>query len=129
MTIMTGEEDMNPMDTPGRLGKLRDALPAAGCDALIVTSLTNVRYLTGFTGSAGLLLVLPGDTVLVTDGRYGGQSVEQLKAAGVEARVEVAPAAAQRRAVTGLVDQAPIRRLGLEAAHISWARQQVWAGE
>ena len=32
---------------------------------------TNIRYLTGFTGSAGLLFVLPGEVVLVTDGRYG----------------------------------------------------------
>ena len=61
----------------------------AGCDALLVTNLTNIRYLTGFTGSAALLLVLPDDVVLVTDGRYRDQSAEQLAAAGVDARIEV----------------------------------------
>ena len=62
-----------PMDVAGRLGRLRDALAAgaadAGTDALLVGNLTNVRYLTGFTGSAALLLVTPSDTVFVTDGR------------------------------------------------------------
>ena len=54
----------------------------AGCDALLVTQLANVRYLTGFTGSAALLLVLPDALLFVTDGRYGEQSAEQLGAAG-----------------------------------------------
>ena len=40
-----------PLEVPGRLDRLRAALPDAGVDALIVTNLANVRYLTGFTGS------------------------------------------------------------------------------
>ena len=46
-----------PMDVAARAARLRAALDDAGCDALLVTNLTNVRYLTGFTGSAALLLV------------------------------------------------------------------------
>src|SRR5215471_3551106 len=46
-----------PMDVAGRADRLRAALADAGGDALLVTNLTNVRYLTGFTGSAALLLV------------------------------------------------------------------------
>ena len=56
----------------------------AGLDALLVTHLTNIRYLTGFTGSAALLLVTSDDALFVTDGRYGAQSADQLGAAGVE---------------------------------------------
>jgi Xaa-Pro aminopeptidase len=125
MTNLTTE--LVAMDTPSRMLRLREALAPAGCDALIVSSLTNIRYLTGFTGSAGLLLVLPAETVLVTDGRYGTQSVEQLAAAGVDARVEVAVAPAQKQAVIGEIQTAHPERLGLEAIHISWARQRGWA--
>ena len=51
---------------------------AAGCDALLVTDLTNIRWLTGFTGSAGRVLLRPGALTLLTDGRYAGQARRQL---------------------------------------------------
>ena len=85
---------MPAMDVVARLKRLRAGLGEAGCDALLISSLTNTRYLTGFTGSAGLLLVLPEETILVTDGRYQTQAEEQLAAR--DARVEIAPAARQR---------------------------------
>jgi Xaa-Pro aminopeptidase len=106
---------------------LRGALDEAGCDALLVTNLTNIRYLTGFSGSAALLLVLPGETVFVTDGRYETQSAEELSAASVDARVVIAAAANQRQVLPDLV--AGVGRLGLEADHISWARQRAFASE
>jgi Xaa-Pro aminopeptidase len=94
---------------------------------LVVTSLTNIRYLTGFTGSAGMLLVLPDGTVLVTDGRYETQAAEQVTTTGT--RVAVAPAAKQRELVSSLVASAGPPRLGLEAAHVSWARQRAFAAD
>ena len=58
---------------------------AEGLDALLVTHLPNVRYLTGFTGSAALLLVDARATTLVTDFRYAVQApAEAGNAAGVE---------------------------------------------
>jgi len=45
--------DLVAMEVSVRLGRLRPLLPEAGVDALLVTSTANVRYLTGFTGSAG----------------------------------------------------------------------------
>ena len=65
--------------------RLRAGVADAGCDALLVTNLTNVRYLTGFTGSAALLLVTPDDLVFVTDGRYRDQAAAQIEGAGVAA--------------------------------------------
>jgi Xaa-Pro aminopeptidase len=63
-----------------RRDRLRAAARAAGLDAVLVTRLVNVRYLTGFTGSNGALLV-PADAdrpeVLCTDGRYTVQAGEQ----------------------------------------------------
>jgi Xaa-Pro aminopeptidase len=49
-------------------------LPELGADAMLVTRLPNVRYLSGFTGSNGQLVVTPDSGVLFTDGRYAEQS-------------------------------------------------------
>ncbi len=116
-----------PMDVAGRLPRLCALLGAKGCDALLVTSLTNVRYLTGFTGSAAMLLVLVGAerALLVTDGRYETQAAEQLAAAGVDAEIAVGNAARQAEvlaAATGAVG-----RLGLEAGSVTWREQLDWA--
>ena len=115
-----------PMDIAGRLGRLRAGMEAELVDALVVTSLANIRYLTGFTGSAGTLLVLAARTVLLTDGRYETQSAEQLGAAGVDVTVAVAPAVRQAGAGAGLVG-ADDRRIGLEAAHVTWAAKRGFA--
>jgi Xaa-Pro aminopeptidase len=104
-------------------------LDGAGCDALLVTNPTNIRYLTGFTGSAGLLLVTGDGLVLATDGRYKFQSAEQLAAAGVEARIEIGLPEAQREALSRVAVGAGFGRLGLEAASVTWARQRAFASE
>ncbi|HEY7107334.1 MAG TPA: aminopeptidase P family protein [Acidimicrobiia bacterium] len=119
-------ESLPVMDVGGRVGRLRAQFDAAEVDALLVTFLPNVRYLTGFTGSAAMLLVT-GDTLLfTTDGRYRTQSGEQLAAAGVEADIEVgATVAAQREALAaGLPEGA---RVGLEAHAVTWSQQRAFA--
>ena len=57
-----------------RQAALRRALEAEGLDGLLVTHLPNIRYLTGFSGSAALLLVRQDTTILVTDFRYAAQA-------------------------------------------------------
>ncbi len=52
----------------------RSRLSFTGIDALLVTRLVNVRYLTGFTGSNGQVLVTPGGGTFFTDSRYEEQS-------------------------------------------------------
>ncbi len=110
------------MDHAGRLGRLRDRLERDGLPALAVTSLTNVRYLSGFAGSAGILFVLPSRNVLLTDGRYATQAAEQTAGAGVV--VEVGLSAEERARVAGsVVGAAGLGALCLESEHVSWARQ------
>ena len=99
---------------------------AVACDALLVTHLTNIRYLSGFTGSAALLLVLPGDAVLVTDGRYEEQAADELRQAGVVARVEIGRTLAEQREMVMAIAGEPAR-VGLEADHVSWADQGRYA--
>ena len=76
-------DDLPPMDVAGRVDRLRARLDESGCEALVVSELTNVRYLTGFTGSAGIVLVTADDLLFVSDGRYRDQSADELAAAGV----------------------------------------------
>jgi Xaa-Pro aminopeptidase len=103
-----------------RADRVRAGLEPAGADALLVTSLTNVRWLTGFTGSAGRALVLPDEVVLVTDGRYGERAEQELAAVGVGARVAVGHTQAEQAALLAAAS-AGIGRLGLEAEHVTWA--------
>ncbi|MEJ5255681.1 MAG: Xaa-Pro peptidase family protein [Acidimicrobiales bacterium] len=114
------------MDVTSRADRLRALLAREGCDGLLVTNLIDVRYLTGFSGSAGLLLVLADELVLVTDGRYGEQAAEQLRAASVPARLEVT-GSAQREVLRAAA--AGVARLGLQADHVTWAQQRSFAEE
>jgi Xaa-Pro aminopeptidase len=122
-----------PLEVAGRIGRLRRALGQGGegnqaVDALLVTNPVNIRWLTGFSGSAGLLLIGANRALLTTDGRYRSQSAEQLAAVGLDDEVEVAVGgvAVQREAVVGATpgDQA----LGLEADHVTWSGERAWAG-
>ena len=61
-------------------------LEAEGLDALLVTSRSNIRYLTGFSGSAGVTVATRGELLLVTDFRYDEQARQQC---GAVARVEI----------------------------------------
>ena len=60
-----------------RRERLREHLSAVGAEAALVTRLVNVRYLTGFTGSNGALLVTDDAAYLATDGRYTTQAAAQ----------------------------------------------------
>jgi len=124
------EADLLPMEVSARVERLRPLLADVGVDALIVTSAANVRYLTGFTGSAGLVLVTASGALLTTDGRYRTQAREQLDDAGTSDGVElvVGGSDAQRRAITAAVAGASATRVGLEAESITWGSQRRWAG-
>jgi len=71
---------------PGRQSRLRERLQVEGLAGLVVTHPPNVRYLTGFTGSAGVVLALADETILVTDGRY---EVQAARETGDQARVDI----------------------------------------
>ncbi|WP_236791259.1 Xaa-Pro peptidase family protein [Amycolatopsis sp. GM8] len=95
-----------------RRRSLRALVRAAGADALLVTNLLNIRYLTGFTGSnAALLLDAEGDerTLFCTDGRYVTQSQEEVP--DLELVNDRASAAALAKRAKG--------RTGFESQHVS----------
>ncbi len=95
---------------PRRIAALAGILAQDDIDALLVTHLPNVRYLTGFSGSAGLLLVRAAGAVLITDFRYAVQA--PLEAAGVE--VQIDPVSIWDR-LGRVLGQRPVERLGVES--------------
>lgn len=109
-----------------RLAAVRRALPAAGVDALLVTHPPNLRYLVGFEGSAGALLLSQAGAVLVVDGRYltavreRFAAHEDLRALGL-VLVERTYEEAIARTVAGTP---AIGTLGVEAAAITLGRYE-----
>jgi Xaa-Pro aminopeptidase len=92
-------------------------------DAILITDVLNVRYLTGFTGSNGALLLGPGGLELIaTDGRYLIQVAAQAPDLECLDARDVAPALVARAAAHG------VRRLAIEAAEVTLERHDAMAG-
>ncbi|MDP8969073.1 MAG: Xaa-Pro peptidase family protein [Actinomycetota bacterium] len=98
-----------------RRARLRVRLADAGLDALLVTRLVNVRYLTGFTGSAAALLVTADDDgdLLVTDARYAERACAE--APGLRRHITRGSDWLEQRLEAGTT-------LGLESHDVSWDR-------
>ncbi|EGA90121.1 putative peptidase yqhT [Planococcus donghaensis MPA1U2] len=62
-----------------KLQKLRDEMKQREVEAVLVTSPYNLRYITEFTGTAGLAIVTQQKAVFITDFRYTEQAGEQVK--------------------------------------------------
>jgi len=71
------------MDFRNRQLKLREHLATTRFDALLVSHLSNIRYLCGFTGSAGLLLVDEKGSTFFSDVRYDTQAHEEVNGAKI----------------------------------------------
>jgi len=127
------------MDVAGRLDRLRTRLleipaetsaatSATPPGAILITRMVNIRYLTGFTGSAGLLLVLHEEALLVTDGRYRDQSALEIAASGADVRVEIGlTGGAQKETLQSAAEG--LEGLALEAGDVTWAQQRRFASD
>jgi len=98
-----------------RQQNLRDHLATTQFDALLVSHLPNIRYLCGFAGSSGLLLVEESGSVFFTDVRYDTQAHAEVKGAKVViARQAVLSAAADR--IAALRGK---QAIAIEAEHVT----------
>jgi Xaa-Pro aminopeptidase len=104
-----------------RRKNLRKLIRHADADALLVTNFKNVTYLTGFTGDDSYLLVTHGDEKLITDPRYTTQLEEECPGLALEVRP---PGLSMLKAVTTVVKNAHIERLGIEGASATVSFQQ-----
>jgi len=103
---------MAPDRRRSRQEALVRAFAAEGLDGLLVASRANIRYLTGFSGSAALVAVTRGDVLLVTDFRYDEQARAE---AGAVARVEVEGTSVWDRFFRELATLGPLTEIGYEA--------------
>jgi Xaa-Pro aminopeptidase len=100
---------------PRRIAALLDGLSAAHLDGLLLTGLSNIRYLTGFSGSSALLVVTARDVLLITDFRYKTQVVDEV---GDVARVAIEAASLWTGLWHHLAAMQSVKVLGFETAHI-----------
>jgi Xaa-Pro aminopeptidase len=105
------------MDHARRFGQLRRRISKAGLSGLLVTHLSDIRYLSGFTGSSAALAVTRRGARLFTDGRYKTQAAAQVQGAQVDI-VTGPPAIA---AVQWMAAQAGAECAGFDPTHTTVA--------
>jgi Xaa-Pro aminopeptidase len=105
------------MDYKARQEQLQRALGDKRLDALLITHLPNIRYLCGFAGSSGVLLLIEqAHNVFFSDGRYGEQARSEVAGATVRiGRKSPLIAAGEWLAAKG----GKVKTLGIEAEHLT----------
>jgi Xaa-Pro aminopeptidase len=81
-------------------------------DAILFTSLANIRYLCGFSGSDGALLLTRDESLFLCDSRYTTQAADEVCGA------EVREFSAKFEAICSLIAEKGVRRFGIEATHM-----------
>jgi Xaa-Pro aminopeptidase len=105
-----------------RLARVRDDLRDAAIDALVVTSLPNIRYLTGFSGTAGAVVVTLAECLLVVDFRYVTDA-RRVIAARPDPDVELELASGTYDdALVAVLRRLGAVRIGIEAASLTVSR-------
>lgn len=99
------------------LKRLQNIVKNENLDCLLVTEITNIRYLTGFSGTAAKLVVFPNKSYFFTDFRYREQSAKQVKGAQV--------VVGQRDPIADFPKFAPFKKknvkIGFQAESISYS--------
>lgn len=111
---------------PDRITAVRTWLAEHRLDGLLVFSLPNVRYLTGFSGSNALVLITAHDAVLLTDFRYQSQAAEEV---GAVARVRIEPTSLWEGLWAVLRETSKVSLVGFESEHASHRDFQRLVGE
>ncbi len=107
-----------------RMRRLRGQIERSGADAAVVTHLPNIYYLTGFTGSAGVLFVQPDRAILFTDGRYSVQARIELKLSKVKAEISRGSALLVLGAHIAARRSRATLRIAYDPSHITVAAQR-----
>ncbi len=102
-----------------KLAKLRAEILAAGVDAMLITRPENRRYMSGFTGSAGTLVVSQAKAYLLTDFRY----IEQATSQAPEFEI-VRIGEPGKDVLRDLVQADEIKTLGFEQDYVSYAEYE-----
>lgn len=99
-----------------RVNKVREKLNKNSVDALLVTNMHNIRYLTNFTGTTALALITKEEAYLVTDFRYTEQAAEQAEGFKV-----VENKGLIYKELARIVEESQIKQLAFEETDVSYA--------
>lgn len=107
-----------------RLEKLRRILKREEMDALLVTNSINIRYITGFTGTAGVALISENEAFFITDFRYTEQAKEQIQGFKIkEHKGKI------QRKVAELADAMAVQKVGFEKDDLTYGQFEAYRGE
>ncbi|WP_223555326.1 MULTISPECIES: M24 family metallopeptidase [Lysinibacillus] len=107
------------------LEQLRVSLRAQQSDVLIITSHQNRRYLTGFTGSAGTVVITPTQALLLVDFRYTQQATKQSK----EFDVREIDRSRLYETIQEILDTESIQTVGFEQQHVTYEVYQLMSSK
>ena len=96
-----------------RLHSFRRTMESSHLDGFLFTSLENIRYLCGFTGSDGALVLAPEKSFFLTDSRYWTQSEEEVKGS------EIVRYKKKIEGITSLLSDLRLKRIGFESASLT----------
>ena len=109
-------------DIPARIGRVRAELERQELDGLLVSQPENRRYLSGFTGSAGVLLISQRETFLLSDFRYMTQGPQQAP----EYEFIKTERAFPKQGLKPIFDRLSGKRFGFEAGDMTVAGHSAW---
>jgi Xaa-Pro aminopeptidase len=104
------------MEHEQRVTRLQSVLADEGLEALFVTDLTNVRYLTGFSGSNAQLLITGDSATFLSDGRYRARAASLVKGADIVIYPD-----GLGDALPSLLQDKGLKKLGLEGGNVTLA--------
>ncbi len=104
-----------------RRGRLRRKLKESGAGSLLISGLSNVRYLTGFTGDSSWLLLNSSTTIMLSDTRYATQLADECPDLDVEIRDSGSTIFDLAAKVIGKTKE---RRIGFESDHLTVSQHQ-----
>jgi Xaa-Pro aminopeptidase len=99
-----------------RLQRVRETVSAAHVDALLISALPNVRWLTGFSGSNALVLVTVREVTLFTDFRYETQVADEVAS---HVRTVIVPQSLWSGVWSALEEWTVVLRIGFESPHLT----------
>ena len=113
-----GEERLYPrqrsMEKNRALGKIREIFEKYRLDSVLITNLDNVRYLSGFTGSEGCILITKNGSYFFTGSRYVTQASEQTEGFMVKEYENL------EKELSDFASQIPLKSLGFEPAYMTF---------
>jgi len=112
------QPELPSSDLVARVAAVRAALDGR---TMVLSHSTNIRWLTGFGGSLGWIVIGPERFVLVTDGRYRDRAAADLAAGGLDAELEVRLKRPELvDAVVAAADGQPVVAEAEHLSHASW---------